>query len=62
MPSQNCSLWAGGLRAGWGENYTRQNIHSTPCWIDIQMNGPLLWLDRVLRAMGPPTHEVSSIS
>lgn len=39
---------------GWGRNYKRQKIPETPCWLEIQLNAPLSWLDRVLRTMKPP--------
>lgn len=47
---------------GWGDNYRRDHITKTPCWIEICLNSQLHYLDQLLRKMEPPCSTISSSS
>uniref|UniRef100_A0AC34F3H1 Mothers against decapentaplegic homolog n=1 Tax=Panagrolaimus sp. ES5 TaxID=591445 RepID=A0AC34F3H1_9BILA len=39
---------------GWGQHYHRQEVTSTPCWIEMQLHRPLAAVDRVITHIKPP--------
>ena len=45
---------------GWGADYRRSQITSTPCWIEINIHGPMQWLDKVQTHMGGPIGVIHS--
>ena len=39
---------------GWGPEYRRPFITNTPCWVEVHLKGPSLWIDNVIRCLGVP--------
>ena len=37
---------------GWGADYCRPFITSAPCWVEVHLTGPSLWIDNVVRCFG----------
>uniref|UniRef100_A0A0N4ZPR3 Mothers against decapentaplegic homolog n=1 Tax=Parastrongyloides trichosuri TaxID=131310 RepID=A0A0N4ZPR3_PARTI len=47
---------------GWGNEYKRPTVASTPCWLEIHLHGALRWVDNVLSHMDSPEMRVSSFT
>ena len=47
---------------GWGVDYERATVTSTPCWIEIHLDGPLKWIDRVISILPGPIESTTSAS
>lgn len=47
---------------GWGSIYQRQDVTSTPCWIEIHLLKPYALIDQYLRQVRPPTSQITSTS
>ena len=47
---------------GWGSIYQRQDVTSTPCWVEICLMKPCALIDRFLQQTGPPTNHITSTS
>uniref|UniRef100_A0A915B0R3 Mothers against decapentaplegic homolog n=1 Tax=Parascaris univalens TaxID=6257 RepID=A0A915B0R3_PARUN len=47
---------------GWGPDYHRQDVTSTPCWMEMQLHGPLAYIDQVIAELDPPANPISSVS
>uniref|UniRef100_A0A0M3KC66 Mothers against decapentaplegic homolog 1 (inferred by orthology to a zebrafish protein) n=1 Tax=Anisakis simplex TaxID=6269 RepID=A0A0M3KC66_ANISI len=47
---------------GWGADYPRQDVTSTPCWMEIQLHMPLKFADELIAKFPPPLNPISSVS
>lgn len=47
---------------GWGSIYQRQDVTSTPCWIEIHLLKPYALIDQYLQRVGPPSCQITSTS
>lgn len=47
---------------GWGSIYMRQDVTSTPCWIEIQLRRPSTLLDQSLQHLGTSNLGITSTS
>lgn len=47
---------------GWGSIYLRQDVTSTPCWIEIHLLKPYALIDQYLQQVGPPSCQITSTS
>lgn len=47
---------------GWGEQYKRQTITSTPCWVEIHLAIPLQKLDRALSQIPGPNDPIHTFT
>lgn len=48
------------LVKGWGVDYGRSLVSSTPCWVEIYLDSPLKWIDNILLTMNGPQRSVNS--
>ncbi|CAD6188227.1 unnamed protein product [Caenorhabditis auriculariae] len=47
---------------GWGDDYPRQDVTSTPCWLELRLHVPLAWIDQTLPQARMPENEPTSVS
>uniref|UniRef100_A0A1I8BS41 Mothers against decapentaplegic homolog n=1 Tax=Meloidogyne hapla TaxID=6305 RepID=A0A1I8BS41_MELHA len=48
---------------GWGADYHRQDVTSTPCWLELQLHQPMAWVDMALTDLELPDHRgITSVS
>lgn len=58
---EHCSIKLSFVK-GWGSIYQRQDVTSTPCWIDICLLKPNALIDPYLQQTGPPSARITSTS
>uniref|UniRef100_A0A915KM83 Mothers against decapentaplegic homolog n=1 Tax=Romanomermis culicivorax TaxID=13658 RepID=A0A915KM83_ROMCU len=47
---------------GWGSEYQRQDVTSTPCWIEVRLNHPLQWYNTAIVQSGLCMQVMSSMT
>ena len=48
---------------GWGRDYRRQSVINCPSWLELRLNGPLRWIDVILKELqAPDVDNITSMS